>query len=82
MSEDLISKEKAYKVLTEYYHHKTEMQHKALREALDMVPSAELQPTCNKIATSYNQLATDCISRQTAIDAVQSRGEVTVYANR
>lgn len=42
MSEDLISKEKAYKVLTEYYHHKTEMQHKALREALDMVPSADI----------------------------------------
>ena len=39
---DLISKEKAYKVLTEYYHHKTEMQHKALREALDMVPSADI----------------------------------------
>lgn len=42
MSEDLISKEKAYKVLTEYYHHRTEMQHKALREALDMVPSADI----------------------------------------
>lgn len=42
MSEDLISKEKAYEVLTEYYHHRTEMQHKALREALDMVPSADI----------------------------------------
>lgn len=42
MSEDLISKEKAYNVLTEYYHHRTEMQHKALREALDMVPSADI----------------------------------------
>lgn len=42
MSEDLISREKAYKVLTEYYHHKTEMQHKALREALDMVPSVDI----------------------------------------
>lgn len=42
MSEDLISREKAYKVLSEYYHHKTEMQHKALREALDMVPSADI----------------------------------------
>lgn len=42
MSEDLISREKAYKVLTEYYHHKTEMQHKALREALDMVPPVDI----------------------------------------
>lgn len=39
---DTISREKAYEVLTEYYHHKTEMQHKALREALDMVPSADV----------------------------------------
>lgn len=40
--DNLISKEKAYEVLSEYYHHKTEMQHKALREALDMVPSADV----------------------------------------
>ena len=42
MSEDLISREKAYEVLSEYYHHKTEWQHKALREALDMVPSVDV----------------------------------------
>lgn len=42
MSEDLISKQTAYKVLSEYYHHKTEMQHKALREALDMVPPVDI----------------------------------------
>lgn len=41
-SEDLISREKAYEVLTEYYHHKTELQHKALREALDMVPPVDI----------------------------------------
>ncbi len=40
MSEDLIRREDAYAVLSEYYHHRTEIQHKALREALDMVPSA------------------------------------------
>ena len=38
---NLISKEKAYEVLSEYYHHKTEIQHKALREALDRVPTEE-----------------------------------------
>ena len=38
---DLIKREDAYEVLTEYYHHKTEIQHKALREALDRVPSAQ-----------------------------------------
>ena len=38
---DLISRQAAYEALSEYYHHKTEMQHKALREALGMVPSAQ-----------------------------------------
>lgn len=38
---DLISRQKAYEVLTEYYHHRTIIQHEALREALDKVPSAE-----------------------------------------
>lgn len=42
MSEDLIRKQDAYAVLTEYYHHRTEIQHKALREALGRVPSADV----------------------------------------
>ena len=52
---DLISREKAYEVLTEYYHHKTEMQHKALREALDRVPSAQPeQRTCVNCGRTVN----------------------------
>ena len=38
---DLISRQDTYEVLTEYYHHTTDVQHDALREALDNVPSAE-----------------------------------------
>ena len=38
---DLIDRETAYKVLTKYYHHSTDIQHEALREALSRVPSAE-----------------------------------------
>lgn len=38
---DLIDRETAYKVLTEYYHHRLEIQHKGLREALAKVPTAE-----------------------------------------
>ena len=38
---DLIDRQEAYEVLTEYYHHSTESQHSALREALEHVPSAE-----------------------------------------
>ena len=40
---DLIRREDAYEVLTEYYHHHTDVQHDALREALSRVPSAELE---------------------------------------
>lgn len=39
--DDLISRQAAYDVLTAYYHHKTDIQHMALREALNKVPSAE-----------------------------------------
>ena len=39
--DDLISREEAYNVLTEYYHHKTDIQHQELREAPSKVPSAE-----------------------------------------
>lgn len=38
---DLISREAAYDTLSEYYHHRTDIQHKGLREALDLVPSAQ-----------------------------------------
>ena len=36
---DLISRQAAYDTLTEYYHHKTETQHKSLKEALNRVPT-------------------------------------------
>ena len=38
---DLIDREKAYEVLTEYYHHRMEIQHKGLREALAKAPTVE-----------------------------------------
>lgn len=37
---DLISRRAAYEVLTAYYHHKTDIQHAALHEALNRVPTA------------------------------------------
>ena len=43
--EDLISRQAAYKVLTDYYHHRTEIQHIALREALERVPSVDPEPS-------------------------------------
>lgn len=38
--DDLISRQAAYEVLTEYYHHRTGEQHQALKEALYSVPDA------------------------------------------
>ena len=37
----LIDAEEAYKVLTDYYHHKTEIQHDALKEAIERVPTED-----------------------------------------
>ena len=39
---EYIEREATYNVLTEYYHHSTEVQHEALREAIMRVPSAEV----------------------------------------
>lgn len=39
-----IDRQTAYEALTAYYHHSTETQHNALREALNKVPSADVQP--------------------------------------
>ena len=41
----LIDADEAYKIITEYYHHRTDMQHTALKEALDKVPTIEPAPT-------------------------------------
>lgn len=40
----LIDADEAYKVLTDYYHQRTEIQHKALKEALSRVPTVDAEP--------------------------------------
>lgn len=42
----LIDENKAYEVLTDFYHHKTEVQHLALEAALGMVPTAKPKSGC------------------------------------
>ena len=37
----LIDADEAYKVLADYYHHKTEIQHNALKEAIERVPTVD-----------------------------------------
>lgn len=39
-----ISREAAIETLSEFYHHKSEIQHIALREALNRVPAADVRP--------------------------------------
>lgn len=39
-NEDFISRKKAYEVLTDFYNHRTKVQHDGLKEALRRVPSA------------------------------------------
>ena len=37
----LVDADEAYKVLTDYYHHRTEIQHDALKEAIERVPTVD-----------------------------------------
>ena len=41
---EYIRREDAYTTLTDYYHHSTKIQHMALEEALDRVPTADVRP--------------------------------------
>ena len=40
----LVDTDDVYRVLTDYYHHTTELQHMALAESLDRVPEASAIP--------------------------------------
>lgn len=60
--DDLIYRQKTFEILTEYYHHTTDIQHEALKDALSRVPSAR------SVAKDTNVPNNDLISRQCAID--------------
>lgn len=49
----LIDTDEAYKVLTKYYHHRTEEQSEALKEALGRVPTAEPIIRCGECKHNY-----------------------------
>ena len=40
----LVNADEVYKVLTDYYHHRTEIQHEALKEAIGRVPTVDAVP--------------------------------------
>ena len=63
----LIDAEEAYKVLTDYYHHKTEIQHKALKEAIGRVPTVDAVEVvrCNNCAY-WDATEKVCVDMMTA----------------
>ena len=40
----LVDVDEVYKVLADYYHLRTEIQHKALKEAIERIPTVEAKP--------------------------------------
>lgn len=51
---DLISRQSAYDTLTEYYHHRTDAQHDALRDALNRVPSAQQETSILTVKCEFD----------------------------
>ena len=44
MANEYIKRDTAYNYLTEYYNHRTDIQHQNLRKALNAIPSADVMP--------------------------------------
>ena len=59
----LIDADEAYKVLTDYYHHRTEIQHKALKEAIGKVPTIDVVEVVAKNETTTEVVrCRDCVN--------------------
>lgn len=54
----LIDADEAFRVLSDYYHHRTDEQHDALREALDRVPEVVVNENEYIVRETSYQLAT------------------------
>ena len=66
---DLISRQATYDTLTEYYHHRTDVQHEALRDALNRVPSAQPEWNNHIVACLLAELFDDpCACNYNGID--------------
>ena len=57
---DLISREAAYETLTAYYHHRTSIQHEALKEALSRVPSIDPVKHGKWVSDGYTWRCSEC----------------------
>lgn len=77
--DDLISRRAAYEALTAYYHHTTDMQHAALYDALNRVPSAQPEKRTENTRKTHGVFL-DVIDRQAAIDALSDGALVNYQA--
>lgn len=85
MGRRLIDTDAAYAVLTDYYHHTTDTQHAALREALGRVPTVEVVRCKNcrywdvlpasTAAPAYHECKVRPLRMHTTAEDFCSRGE-------
>ena len=71
----LVDVDNAYEVLTDYYHQRTELQHKALKEALGRVPTVE-SVKHGRWVNDNHQLKCSICGNPIPIRKVVLRGEV------
>lgn len=67
-----IDADEAYKVLTDYYHHRTEIQHKALKEAIERVPT--VKPIVGEDGMAFSEISKVLIAEATDL-RVQRKNE-------
>ena len=73
---DFISRETAIETLSEFYHHKSEIQHIALREALNRVPSADVVEVvrCKDCRYFHNGYDEKCCINHKGVVATDENG--------
>ena len=73
---DYISREAAYKTLTEYYHHSSGVQHTVLREALNRVPTADVVEVvrCKDCRYFHNGYDEKCCINHKGVVATDDNG--------
>lgn len=73
----LVDADEAYKVLTDYYHQRTEIQHKALKEAIERVPTVDIDAiTESHERTGYDRGFRDGYAQATSDRAVKEQARV------
>ena len=79
---DLIDRKATYYILTEYYHHKTQMQHAALIDALGKVPTVSTEerwiPCSERLPDKYDSYIVT-VKREDGTKSVTTRFYTTLH---